>query len=447
MLKDIGFKNVITVFFVVGAAVGFLVFSGMVKVGKDAQATKGKIVVWGTIPYNIIQPYIDESRTKDIEVIYSVKGKENYERDLVDALAAGEGPDLFIMSHGELLRNADKAFMIPYTSFPKEGFLSTYIDESKIFLTSSGILAIPFFVDPLVLYYNKQLISSSYLVKYPRTWREFADYAKTIKKVDDYGTVTIAGAAMGSYDNVTHAKDILSMLILQKGNPIVGDDPMSGKKKAILSLTKENMDAAKSAFAFYTSFQDRENSHYTWNESLEESRDYFASGDLGLLIDRASQVERMSKRNPNLSFGIAVVPQIEGSQVKKVFGELYGIAISKHTKNLKAAILIASRLAGKDVAKGFVDSFHVAPARLDLLQSIPEDERRSIIYKSAIIADAWVDPDPERSDEVFRNVVRSINAKTVPIYQAIRKMNADLQTILDDTINKVVKGRYDEMKK
>lgn len=447
MLKDIGFKNIITVFFVVATVIGFLFFSGMIKTGKDAQKVKGKIVVWGTIPYNTIQPYIEKSRTKDIEVIYSVKDKNNYERDLVDALASGNGPDLFIMSHGKILRNADKAFIIPYSSFPREGFLSTYIGESHIFLTPSGILAIPFFVDPLVLYYNKQLIASSYLVSHPKTWKEFVEYSQKITDADEYGTIHIAGAAMGSYDNVTHAKDILSTLLLQNGNPIVGDDPMSGKKKSVLSLTKENMEAAKNTFLFYRSFQDRENSHYSWNASLENSRDRFASGDLGLLIDRASQVERTMKRNPNLSFGIAVVPQVEGAKTKKVFGELYGVAISKHTKNLKAAILIASRLTGKDIAKGFADNFHVAPVRVDLLKSIPEDEQKSIIYKSAIIADAWVDPDPEESDSVFRNVVRAINAKSVDIYQAIRKLNADIQSILDTTINKVIKGRYDDMKK
>ncbi len=438
MLKEVGFKRIITVFFVVGTVIGFLIFSGMIKVGDSAKTAKGKVVIWGTIPYNIIHPYIEKIWTKDVEVVYSVKDKNTYERDLVDALAAGNGPDLFIMSHEEIIRNADKAFVIPYTSLPKEGFLTTYVKEADIFLTKSGILAIPFFTDPLVLYYNKQLIASSYLVSYPKTWKEFVTFSQKITKHDEYGTIEIAGAAMGTYNNVTHAKDIISTLFLQNGNSIVGDDQVSGKKKSILTLTEENSEAAKNALLFYSSFQDKGNSHYSWNASLEDSRNQFASGDLGLLFDRASQLEYMAKRNPNLSFGIAVVPQIEGTSTKKVFGEMYGVVISKHTKNLKAAILVASRLTGKDIVKGFVDSFHVAPVRLDLLTSIPEDANKSVIYKSAIIADAWFDPDAKNTDSVFRNIVRSINAKSIEVHQAINKLNADIQSILDTTVNKTV---------
>ena len=443
MLKDIGFKNIITFIFVIASVFAFMIFSGTIKVGSDKNQTKGKIVVWGTLPYNTIQPFIEKSRTKDVEVIYQVKNSDSYERDLVDAFAAGNGPDLFIMNHQGILRNADKIFILPYTSFPKDQYLGNYIRESKIFLTNNGVLAIPFFVDPLVLYYNKQLISSSFLVGYPKTWEEFSEYAKGITVSDEYGNISIAGAAMGTYDNIPLAKDIVSMLLLQNGNPIVGDDELFGKKKAVLTASPENTESAKNALTFYTTFRDRENSMYTWNESKNNAQTEFIAGTLGLYFDRMSQIPRIRKKNPNLDFGVALVPQISATSLKKTYGEMYGIAVSKHTKNMQAAILIASRITGKDVVEGLTKAMFVAPARNDLLKRKADDDVVTLSYQSAIIADAWVDPDPKATNILMRNLIRSLNAGSLGMYTALRDFDTNLQEILDRTINKVLKGRLD----
>ncbi len=442
-MDELRAKNIITVVFIIAAVFAFLIFSGTIKVGKDANKVKGKISVWGTIPYNDIKPFIDQARTTDIEVSYTVKDRETYEQELVSAIAAGEGPDLFIMPHEQLLKNADKVLILPYTSFPKATYLSTYIQESRLFLTPSGVVAIPFFVDPIVLYYNKQLIHSSFLVGYPKTWEEFARYAQEITVKDPYGNIQVAGAAFGSFDNVREAKSILSLLFLQQGNPIVGDDPQTGKKRPVITATKEYSDAAKNALEFYSSFQDVQNSHYSWNESLMDSRDQFIAGTLGLYFDRMSRVADIRRRNPNLDFGVALVPQLSETSVKKTFGELYGVAVSKHTKNKSAAIIIASRLTGKDIVSKLTESLHVAPARNDLLRNKPDDAVRTLAFQSAIISDGWFDTDPEKTERLMRNLVRSVNAKSTTVFTALRNFSADLAEVLDHTINKVIKGRLD----
>ncbi len=440
-MKD-SIRTTIIGIFVAGAVFAFLVFMGVIPLGGGDQRMKGKIIVWGTISYNKMQPFIDQARTKDIEVIYKVKDPETYDRDLVDAIAAGKGPDLFIMNHEGILRNVDKVYVLPYQSFPKEKYTANYIHESHLFLGKKGIFAFPLFVDPLVLFYNKQLINSSYLVGYPKTWDEFSHFVSKITVSDVYGGVRIAGTALGTFDNVDHAKDIVSMLFLQNGNPIVGDDPLNGKKKAVLSATKDFFEGAKNALTFYTSFRDQTNSHYTWNESFTRSRDHFVSGDLALYFGKMSEINDIRKKNPNLDFGVSVVPQLSDRFQKKTYGSLYGIAISKHSKKIQASILIASRLSGRKIVEGLTKSLFVAPARNDLLKTIPNDDILSVSYKSAIISDAWIDPDPKASNFVFRSVIRAINAKSNSLDELVRKMNADIQNILDETINKFIQGKY-----
>ncbi len=447
MLKKINIKNIIVGIFVIGTVFGFMVFTGAVKLGKDAQNVKGKVVIWGTIPYNTMQPYIDMVSSNNLTVSYKVKDPTRYESDLVDAFAAGKGPDLFIMSHEGILRNADKVFVLPYTSFPKDKYLSTYINESKLFLMEKGILAIPMYVDPLVMYYNKQLIASSFLVGVPQYWDEFMDFVSQITVKDPNGNISIAGTAMGTYDNIRNAKSLISALLLQGGNSIVGTNKMTGQKQATIAFSDDATKKAMQSLNFYLSFAQQGAKNYSWNEALELSREKFIAGGLAFYFGHASELEKIRKKNPNLDFDLTLIPQTSATSLKTTFGSMTGIAIAKQTKNVSAAINVASKLSGKDVVKGLTQSLFVAPARFDLLKQKPEDPHINTFYKSAIISYAWVDPSPQKTSMLLRNLIRSVNSGALSLHDALRKTNADLDILLNQTINKSITNKLTDIKK
>src|SRR5690606_35375097 len=74
--------------------------------------------------------------------------------------------------------------------------------------------------DPLILYYNRAILSSHRVVNAPSTWEAVSGLALTITQRDDRGTVGRSLIALGEYQNVRNARAILSLLLMQAGNSI-----------------------------------------------------------------------------------------------------------------------------------------------------------------------------------------------------------------------------------
>ncbi|MCA9351375.1 extracellular solute-binding protein [Patescibacteria group bacterium] len=434
-MKQLGIKNIITGIFVVAAVAAFMVFSGVVKVGTQTQDATGTVTVWGTIPYQTMQRYVDQAREQNLTIVYKEKRPGTYEEELVNAFAAGQGPDVFIMSHERILRHSDKVLEIPYASFPKDAYESTYIDEARLFTTDTGITAFPLTVDPLVMYYNKPLISSAFILDVPAYWDEFVAFAPEVTEYAGTGEISISAAALGTYDNIGSAKGILATLIMQNQNQIVGVDPTTNKKRSILALDNTSLDRVAQAVDFYTSFARFGADTYSWNEALIDSQNKFIAGEVALYIGRASEVETIRKKNPNLDFGVTLMPQVRGNTTRMTEGAMTGIAISKQTGNVPAALKVASKLAGADIAGNLAADLLVAPARKDLLGNTPDDALRTLVYNSAIISRGWFDPAPDRTSSVLRTLVRNVNTGALSTQDAISRANADLNTVLDQTIN------------
>lgn len=441
-MKNIGLQNIIMVVFIAAAVIALIVFSGLVDVGgEDQQNAQGSILVWGTIPYSTMQQYIDRTEGKNLTVVYEVQNPDTYEYDLINAIAAGNGPDLFIMPHEQILRNKDKIFEIPYSNFPRRDYTNRYIRESQLFLTETGVLALPLSVDPLVMYYNKSLMNSAFLLEVPEFWDEVLTFTPEITVADSNGRVSLSGAAIGTYDNIPTAKELLSILMIQNGNRLVGVDPSSGKYRSTLSLDQEAFAGTEQSLEFYTSFAQLQNANYSWNEALAPALDMFIAGDLALYFGKASEITDIRRKNSNLDFDVALLPQVRGNNRISTFGYMRGIAVSKQSNNVAAALSVASTLAGADIAQGLSSSLGEVPARIDLLGNKPEEAYLTLFYNSAIVADGWFDPDPQQTDQLIRQLIRNINTGALTTSDAILRAHTTLNEILESTINTTIVDR------
>lgn len=437
-MKTLGLKNIIMTVFIGGAVLALLVFSGVVPLGKSSQDVGGSVEIWGSIPFQTMQPYIDQIANADLTIRYVVKSAESYESELVNALAAGKGPDLFIMPHEDLLRQSDKVLEIPYTSFPKNEYQLSYIDEARLFMTPSGITALPLAVDPLVMYTNTYLLSSAFVLEVPEYWDEFIDLAPKITLAEDNGRINMSAVALGSFDNIRNAKAILSTLFLQNENPLVATNASTAKKFSTMNLDQNYFQRMEEALTFYTSFAHIENANYSWNEALPSSRELFIAGDLAFYFGYGSELETISKKNPNLDFTVNIIPQLRAKKRKLSYGSLLGIGVNKQTGNIPGAISVASSLTGKDIAGPLSRALLMAPARRDLLQNTPEEASLNLLYNSAIIAAGWTDPDPSSTTQLFRRMIQDINAGAATISDAVQRSHVELNTILNRTINTTI---------
>src|SRR4029077_4237029 len=127
------------------------------------------------------------------------KSPATYQTDLLNAMAAGTGPDLFIVSQEELGAFGDKVLIIPYNTISQATYLGSYIDEGQLFLTSQGELALPFMVDPLVMYWNRDLFASAGQAQPPQYWTDLIALSPKITSLDNSQNVKRAAVALGQW--------------------------------------------------------------------------------------------------------------------------------------------------------------------------------------------------------------------------------------------------------
>ena len=114
------FQLVIIIVFIAAAIFGILVFSGALPIGGEQAGSGGTVVLWGTVPgASIVGPLEDfKTANETFTVTYVEKSPETFDRDLLEALASGVGPDLFFLPDNLTYQYANKIFIIPYGSYP-----------------------------------------------------------------------------------------------------------------------------------------------------------------------------------------------------------------------------------------------------------------------------------------------------------------------------------------
>jgi ABC-type glycerol-3-phosphate transport system substrate-binding protein len=118
-------------------------------------------------------------------------------------------------------RFGDFIYKIPYTSYAEKTFRDAFIDGANVYLANDGVLGFPIMVDPMMLYYNKDIFSNEGLVSTPQYWDQLFGLSSKLTKKKDDGTILQSMIALGRYDNISHSKDILATLLLQSGNSII----------------------------------------------------------------------------------------------------------------------------------------------------------------------------------------------------------------------------------
>jgi ABC-type glycerol-3-phosphate transport system substrate-binding protein len=291
-----------------------------------------------------------------------------------------------------------------------------------------GIYALPLSVDPLVLYWNRDLLSSAAVTAPPAYWDEIYDYADKLIARDNAGNIQKALIPLGEAKNIPNAKDILSLLMLQAGTPIT-----SYQGTELHSLLSEDFDLplvpAQAALDFYTQFSNPAKPFYTWNRSMLDAETAFASGDVAMYVGYASELPLLRAKNPTLNLGITSVPQSRVSGKKITFGSLESVAVVKNTSKQQAAFEAMLFLASKDTSLALSNITLLPPARIDLLANKPADLAQSVFYDAAIQARGWLDPDPVKTEDIFVNMIESITSGRARIAEAVSSADQEIDSI------------------
>ena len=381
-----------------------------------------RVQVWGSVDSYTMNTLISEiGRSNDAfkVVRYTQIDARDFTGELLSAIAEGNSPDLIIMPHSSLVSLRSKLRPISYETLPERDFKDRYIDGAQIFMMQDGIYGIPLMVDPLVMYWNRDLFSSGGLANPPRTWEALVnETTPALTRSDEQLKITQSAVALGEYGNVEYAKEVLSMLLLQAGSTLV-EESGTGYKITLNDTGSASLPPGNAVVTFYTQFVAPASLAYTWNRSMPPDRTQFLTGKLGMFFAPGSERDRIAKANPNLDFDIAQVPQGGGATVYRNYADFYAFAIPRASQNPQGARLAAEVLASPESARVVAEALDMAPVHRSLIQAGSNDTYERIIFASALIARGWLDPSPRETDEIFRYLIEEVSSGRARVEGAI----------------------------
>lgn len=393
--------------------------------------------IWGTLSTSEFENATDHlSGKNDSKFIFTYRSiaQSEFDQTLVEALAVDEGPDMILVPHDSLLTHTDKIIPISYETYSARDYIDTFAEAAEVYMYQNGVVAFPLSADPLVMYWNRDIISSAGYSQPPRHWEELATLIQrtTVRRgASDIDRSTIA---FGEFNNIENAKDILSLLILQSGNPISRTDPQWGLVST-LNSESGSVPSAEAAVRFYTQFSDPAKTTYTWNRALPGDRDMFVAGDLALYIGYASEIDEIQRGNPNLNFDVTQVPQSQTGPRDTTYARILGASILRKSQNRENAYTALLALTTPTSAAQFAHAANVAPVRRDLLSAEQEDAYKSVFYRAAIQSLTWKDPHSSQSRTIFKDMVENVSSGRLRVSEAVERADNDLNALLNQTLN------------
>lgn len=444
--------------------IGISFFSLGLGCKQAAPASVDEIVIWGVfddpaIINNLLEQYRKDNRQVG-NITYKKFDYGVYEQELIKALAAGKGPDVFavhhtwLAKHKDLMMGAEEARKAYNDAVNAMGGCSkpplandaiiterqlqeSFVDVVANDFTSNGeVYGIPLTVDTLALYYNDDLFAAAGITNPPSTWEQFQSIATALTRKDEFNNIIQSGAALGTANNVNRASDIWTMMAMQAGATMVDKNTrISRLNESIRDLkTGQFFSPEEKALNFYTSFAKGSNPNYMWNPTLHNSIDNFQEGKSAMLINYSYAYQNIKNKAPKLNVKVAPIPQWEGGS-KLTYSDYWGYAVSRNlTKKNKPfeSWRLLAYLGKKEQEEQYTSATKQPASRRDVLQSQESDPVLGVFAEQALLAKDWFQPDKDALDKTINENIEDTALNKKSAKDAVKAIDARLTVLLKD---------------
>lgn len=441
-------KVAVIIGFLLGV-LGIIVFavSNFSSSSGDAQLT-GVVTVWGTLPQKeiskIMYEYSQNAKT------YTVKYVEVPEADFhdryVEATARGEAPDIVLAGENVLfpLRNYFTQMAPDYLT--ETNFRAIFARPTYKLYGQNGTFLLPLAIDPMVMFTNTNIMINAGYTKPPEYWIDLPIFVKAVLDLNKNSTISDTKAmAMGTFTNITYAKELLETLLLQLQNQVINRyfETQTQSDKIVYverfeSLlgykdSKRNIDNSPNAqlvFNFFVQFINPNlESYYTWSRRAPQDRDLFAAGNLGIYFGLASDKAYIDTKNPNLKYEVATmpIPKAEEQNYLSVnYAKIYCLAVSAKAPNQFLSQKVITDLTDKDNSAKTAALFNIAPARADLLATAQSSTLLDVVYRAASRGDFVLEPKKDLLKTLFDQITESFAGTRLTPVEIISKAQDEL---------------------
>lgn len=409
------FQIFMLAFFGILAVVAVVLLSGF-QPNSEAELQKygERVVVWGPFDQDLFDAYLMEIEDEDKGfgvVTYTEVNPRSFNSIFINAIAEGNPPDLVLMPAAALVEHRSKLQAIPYETISERDFRDRYVDGAEIFARPEGIYALPALVDPMLLYWNRDLFAASGLAQAPTTWEYIVStVVPSITRRDNSRNILLSAIAFGEHRNVTHAKEILLLLLMQSGSQLIFESEGRYHVELNTSVDSTSRPPLEAALQFYTNFSTVNNSLYSWNRSQQLDRNAFVAEELAMYFGLGSESMGILRQNPNLNFDVAPIPQGSSATAQRTYGDFYGYVIPRTARNSQGAFGVASVLASPKYAHRLSELLGMSPVARNAVAAGTADAFREVLLNSSLIARGWLDPNQEATDDIFEDMIEDITS-------------------------------------
>ncbi len=302
-----------------------------------------------------------EKENPNIKINYSKQDVKQYREKIATRIQNGTGTDIFAIHNTWLPMFKATLAPLPSDAVTKEEFTRDFYPTVQKDLVQNGaIYAVPLGIDTLAMYVNTDLLQAAGL-PVPTNWQDFITASRQLTVKDESGKIQTAGAALGTYDNITHAPDIVSLLLVQN--------------RANLADLGSTSKQVGDALYFYTSFATGEGN--VWDTTLDPSILSFAKGSLAMYFGYSWDFFAIKEANPNLQFSVVPVPHLPGQS--QTIASYWAQGVSSKSKHQKEAFLFMKYLVRKETEQKLYATqskkrfFGQPYARVDLKESLKDN--------------------------------------------------------------------------
>ena len=201
---------------------------------------------------------------------------QEYEDTIVNEIAEGEGPDVFMIHNSWITKHWKKLYPEPLdlpvvinADMFRQTFFQAAADDLII---DEKVYGMPLAIDNLAVYYNKSYFKDllATATEPAGLWEGIKEQVfELTKRNNSPERFALAGIGIGRADNVARAIDVLYTLMLQYGVKFYDpkeESAMFANKGEVNSLGIDN--PGEQAMTLYTSFGLSTYKNYSWNDTI-----------------------------------------------------------------------------------------------------------------------------------------------------------------------------------
>jgi ABC-type glycerol-3-phosphate transport system substrate-binding protein len=436
-------------------AVGSLpvLFTNTLRNTSESVTNNNTLVMWGLfdereVYQGMIEQY--ESQTGVKVKYYKISNTlAEYEKLLLNEIAEGKGPDIFVMKNTWLPKHIGKTSPMPENLLSAESYERTFVPAvSDDLVREDRIYGIPLYVDSLALYYNDEIFKANVpsKTKPSATWDELKNDVIKITHADNsLERFTLVGASLGRMDNITRGFDVLLLQMLQRGVSLHDESGAS----AIFADQKssDGNNPAQNVWRFFSSFASPSYENYNWNEEVTLNNpakevDAFARGKVAMIFgysylyeDIKNQIKEVNKKGGvGINFAnvkIAPIPQAdENSQV--ALANYFPYTVSRNSQNPEMAWRFLVYLTREENLREYNRQTDRPTAVRSLIDEQSLDKTYGVFASQSEYAQSVVMWDENYYREVFADEITKINTGRSTVEDAVREAQNKINTFLKE---------------